>query len=264
MNFPKLTIAAFAFAILTAPAPAAAVCSNTDLKGLWGYYHGRPLGIFNVYKLVGQFTADGQGNLIGSWTLNSTGAISTGTFTGSYAIAENCTGTLTFSTGDQSPANFNIVLDAANQGFQMIQSDNGYAQSGFGMAQGAATCGQTGKKEVFAANLLGVLYPSDDIEDIVGQLEFNGKGNISGSATLSVAGTISSVAVTGTYTESADCSGTVQITPAGFSTMNFNTVVVSGGHELLLIETDSNTFVAGTAQGQGRIYRHPETGRGAF
>ena len=264
MHFPKLTIAVFAFAILAAPAPAAAVCSNATLKGLWGYYHGRPLGTFNVRKLVGQFTADGQGNLSGSWTLNSTGVISTGTFTGSYAIAANCTGTLTFSSEDQSPANFNIVFDAANQGFQMIQSDNGYAQSGFGMAQGVATCGRTGNKQVFAANLLGVVYPSDDIEDMVGQLEFNEKGNVSGTATLSLAGTISSVAVTGTYAESADCTGTLQITPAGFSPMNFNTVVVSGGHELILIETDSNTFVAGTAQEQGRICRHPDRGLGAF
>jgi hypothetical protein len=103
MHFPKLTIAAFALAILTAPVPAAAACSNATLKGTWGYYHGRPLGIFNVYKLVGQFTADGRGNLSGSWTLSSTGAISTGTFTGSYAIGANCTGTLTFSTEDQSP-----------------------------------------------------------------------------------------------------------------------------------------------------------------
>jgi hypothetical protein len=243
-----LTMAAFVFAILTAPVPAVAACSNATLDGVWGYYHGRPLGVSDANKVVGQFTADGRGNLSGSWTLSSTGAISTGTFTGSYVIAANCTGTLTFSAEDQSPANFNIVLDADNHGFQMIQSDNGYAQSGFGMAQGTATCGLTGKKQVFAANLLGVLYPSDDIEDIVGQLVFNGKGKISGTATLSVAGTISSVAVTGTYTANADCTGTVQITPAGFSTMNFNSVVVSGGKELLLIETDSNTFVAGTVE----------------
>jgi hypothetical protein len=248
MHFPRLNIAAFVLAILTAPVPAAAVCSNATLQGAWGYYHGRPLGVSDANKVVGQFTADGQGNLSGSWTLSSTGTISTGTFTGSYTIAANCTGTLTFSTEDQSPANFNIVLDAGNRGFQMIQSDNGYAQSGFGSAQESATCGLTGKKQVFAANLLGVLYPSDDIEDIVGQLEFNGKGSITGTATLSVAGTISSVGVAGTYTESVDCTGTVQITPAGFSTMNFNTVVVSNGKELLLIETDSNTFVAGTAQ----------------
>jgi hypothetical protein len=246
MHFPKFTFAAFGFALLVA-LPASAACSNSTLKGVWGYYHGRPLGTLDVYKVVGQFTADGQGNLSGSWTLNSTGAISTGTFTGNYAIAANCTGTLIFSNEDQSPANFNIVLDAANRGFQMIQSDNGYAQSGFGLAQGT-TCGLTGEKHVFATNLLGVLYPSDYIEDIVGQLVFNGKGSIAGNETLSIFGTISTVSVSGTYTEDADCTGTLQITPAGFSTMNFNTVVVSGGEELLLIETDSNTFVAGTAQ----------------
>ena len=247
MHFAKLTIPACALAIL-AVAPASAACSNATLKGTWGYYQSRPLGTFDVYKLVGQFAADGQGNLSGSWTLNSTGTISTGTFTGTYVIAANCAGSLTFSTEDQSPANFNIVLDDTNHGFQMIQSDNGYAQSGFGLAQGATTCGLTGKKQVFAMNLLGDLYPSDDIEDIVGQLGFNGKGSISGTATLSVDGTISTVSVTGAYTENADCTGTAQITPAGFSTMNFNTVMVSGGQELLLIETDSNTFVAGTAQ----------------
>jgi hypothetical protein len=30
--------------------------------------------------------------------------------------------------------------------------------------------------------------------------------------------------------------------------MNFNTVEVNGGKELLLIETDSGTFLSGTAQ----------------
>jgi hypothetical protein len=105
-----------------------------------------------------------------------------------------------------------------------------------------------------------VLYPSDDIEDIVGQLRLNEKGNISGSATLSVGGAISSVAVTGTYTENADCTGTIQITPAGFPIMNFNTVVVSSGHEVLLIETDSNTFVAGTGEAADDAHRHRTRG----
>lgn len=253
MRFPTWTMALLAFAIVTAPTPAAAVCTNATLKGVWGYYHGRPLGVVNVNKLVGQFTADGQGNLNGSWTLSSTGAVSTGTFTGSYTIAADCTGTLTFDTEDKSPANFNIVFDAAKHGFQMIQSDNGFAQSGFGVTQGAATCGLSGKKQVLAVNLLGVLFPSDLVEDIVGQLRLSGNRNISGTATLSVGGTISSVAVTGSYTENADCTGTLQIAPAGFSIMNFNTVAVSGGHELLLIETDSNTFVAGTGEGADEV-----------
>jgi len=46
----------------------------------------------------------------------------------------------------------------------------------------------------------------------------------------------------------ADCQGTLQMTtPEGLPT-NFNTVTVNGGTELFLLETDSDTFVSGTAQ----------------
>jgi hypothetical protein len=39
---------------------------------------------------------------------------------------------------------------------------------------------------------------------------------------------------------------TVQITPEGFSTMNFNAVMVADGNKLLLIETDTGAVLAGT------------------
>jgi hypothetical protein len=55
-------------------------------------------------------------------------------------------------------------------------------------------------------------------------------------------------AVTGTYTEASDCSGTLKITPKGSSALNFNSVFVNGGKELLLIEIDSGTVIGGTAQ----------------
>jgi hypothetical protein len=43
--------------------------------------------------------------------------------------------------------------------------------------------------------------------------------------------------------------GTLQIKGSvSFLPMNFNTVVVNGGKELLLIETDRGTFLAGIAQ----------------
>jgi hypothetical protein len=82
----------------------------------------------------------------------------------------------------------------------------------------------------------------------VGQLILDGKGNISGTATISNNGTISKGPVTGTYTQQTSCLGSAQITPKGFTAMNFNTVDVNGGRELLLIETDTSTFRSGTAQ----------------
>src|SRR5579862_6532861 len=248
MRLPKISVAVFVFATMLAVNPASAVCSNATLKGAYGYYHGRPGGGAITKTLVGQITADGDGNLSATWTLSTNGTISTGTTTGTYSISSNCTVTLTLSNEDLVPANFSIVFDDDARGFQLIQTDAGTAQAGFGLAQGTVTCGLTGKKHTFATNLVGSLFPSSEIEAIVGQLTLDGKGSISGNETFSVDGVISKLPVTGSYTVSSDCTGTVQITPMGSAPTNFNAVVVNGGNALLLIETDNNTLIAGTAQ----------------
>lgn len=245
----KGILAVFVFATMIAAEPASAVCSNATLNGVYGYYHGRPGGGSSIKGVVGQITADGLGNLTAvTWTLSVNGAISTGTSTGTYSISKNCTGSLTFSNEDLSPAHFSLVMDDGNRGFQMIQTDSGTAQIGFGLAQGAVTCGLTGKNQSFATDFGGILFPSMDIDAIVGHITLDGKGNLIGNETFSVVGVISTSQVTGTYTENADCTGTAQITPMGLATTNFNTVLVNSGKELLLIETDNNTLVAGTAQ----------------
>lgn len=248
MHMPKVTVAVFVFATIIAVSPASAVCSNATLKGAYGYYHGRPGGGAITKTLVGQITADGRGNLSATWTLSANGTISTGTTTGTYSVSNNCTGTLTFSNEDLSPANFSLVLDNGAHGFQLIQTDPGTAQAGFGLAQGTVTCGLADKKHTFATNLVGSLFPSSDIEAIVGQLTLDGKGSISGNETFSVDGVISNLPVTGSYTVNSGCTGTMQITPMGSAPTNFNAVVVNEGKELLLIETDNNTLIAGTAQ----------------
>jgi hypothetical protein len=244
----RLSVSVFLFAAMIAVTPALAVCSNASLIGVYGYFHGRPDGIGGMRALVGQFIADGQGNLSGSWTMSLNGTISTGNSTGTYLIAKDCTGSLILNNEDFPTANYSIVLDDSHKGLQMLQTDSNTAQPGFGLAQGAARCGLTGKKQIFATNLLGTLTASGDVDAIVGQATLDGKGNISGTETFSVGGAISTVPVTGTYTQNADCTGTAQITPQGSATSNFTTVAVNGGKELLLIETDANTTVTGTAQ----------------
>ena len=248
MRFPTLTVAIFAVASMIAAPPASAVCTNAGLTGVFGYYHGRPGGGSTITAVVGQLSSDGKGNLSGVWTMSSNGTISRGSFDGTYSIAANCTGTMTFATEDTTNAHFNITLDDAHHGFQMIQTDNGFAQPGFGLAQGTVTCDLTGKKATFATNFLGFLFSTTQIEAISGQVKLDGLGSVSGTETLSVGGAISTVPVTGTYTEGSDCRGSAQITPSGFPVTNFDFVVVNGGKELLLIETDNTTLVPGTAQ----------------
>jgi hypothetical protein len=239
-------------ALMVGVLPAAATCSNATLKGVYGYYHGRPGGAGTPRVVVGQFTADGKGEITtGSFTMSYNGTISTGALTGKYSISETCTGTLSFVNEDQSPADYNIVLDDNDTGFQMIQTEDNTNQPGFGLAQGSVTCGLTGQKRTFATNFL-TLFPSG-YKAIVGQLTFNGTGSISGQETFAVEGTIyPSLAVTGTYTEvtkSGSCTGSLEIKPEkDVPSMHFNMVVVNSGRELLLVETDNDTLLAGTAQ----------------
>jgi hypothetical protein len=248
MCFRIMRVAVFVFAAMIAVRPVWAGCSNASLSGAYGYFHGRPSGAAGARVVVGQIIADGKGSVSGSWTMSLNGALSNGALTGTYSIAKNCTGTLTMNNEDFSPADFAIVIDDGHHGFQMLQTDSGTAQPGFAVAQGNATCGLTGKKQVLATNLLGTAYPSTDIVAIVGQVTLDGKGNITGSGTFSVGGVISSNAVRGTYAVNGNCTGTVQIVPNGGSPLNFNSVVVEGGKQVLLIESDNNTTVSGEVQ----------------
>jgi len=106
----------------------------------------------------------------------------------------------------------------------------------------------TGKKATFAANLFGKIVNTAAVA-YVSQVMLDGKGKISGSGTFVVNGTVYSGAISGTYTENADCTGTAQITPPSPLPMaNFNFVVANGGKEIFLLETDPGTVVGGYMQ----------------
>jgi len=253
-------------AILAGGPASAATCTNGSLFGTFGYYHERPGGIpasgatSGPDVVLGQLTLDGQGNVTsGSWTWGiDSGSVAVGTTTGTYSISKNCTGTLTLNNEDQmfagsnpaGPSHFNIYLNTAtltanNNMFQMIQSDQNWNQPGAGVAQGIVTCGLTGRKAVWTTNLLGLAAGAP--ADTVGQLTLDGVGGITGIETFTNNSVVTTLSVTGTYTENANCTGTWTITPKGGAPSHFNTVKVGAGLELLIIETDNNTFNAGSA-----------------
>jgi hypothetical protein len=125
MRLRMMSVVVLVFATTVGVRSASAVCSNATLQGVYRYFHGRQRGRHpsGTDIIVGQFTSDAKGDLSGgSWTLAvSGGAVSTGTFSGKYSIAINCTGALTFKNQDNGkniPAHFNIALDNGNQGFR--------------------------------------------------------------------------------------------------------------------------------------------------
>lgn len=240
-----MSISLMMIGLMTAARPASA-CSKATLKGTYGFSFGWPQYGYNLRQgmFVGQFTADGSGNITsGSGT--GSGVLSSGSFTGTYSILSNCTGTLVFN----QTTHFNIFLDEAGEGFQMIRADNNWETPGFGVSQSNSSCGLTGTKGTLSINVVGSIPGSGINYAMVGLLSLNGAGKITGTeVTTSVNFTNTTYTkVTGTYTEKSDCTGTLQIVPKGASARNFNSVSVNGGKELLLIETDSGTVVAGTA-----------------
>jgi hypothetical protein len=239
MKFQKLRFALTVLVTLSAIGRApAAVCTNATVTGVWGY---------QVGAAVGQFTSDGTGNLIGSQTVSENGTIVSQTYTGTYSVSTKCTGSFTTNFTGGGTAHSTFILDNGQKGAQVIDTDTGIVADGIALPQGVVTCGLTGKRATFAANLSGKMPTAGPIA-YVAQVIMNGTGKISGTGTFDMNGTFVTGSITGTYTETAACTGTAQITPPGSSTLNFNFVVVNGGKEILLIETDTNTIVAGNMQ----------------
>ena len=248
MNFLKISsIILLLVSIFAVGSASAATCSDATLKGVYGFIVSGLGGDGTPRAIVGQGTADGKGNLSGTLTKSKDGTILDLTFTATYSVAKNCTGSLTTNDEDGETRHDNFVFENGNKGWQVIQTDSGRVISGFGLAQGAAVCGENGKKQTFAANLNGIVIGVGQVAYLE-QVILDGKGNVTGSGTFSLAGAIYTVPITGTYTENADCTGSAQITPQGYSTLNFNFVVVNVGKEILLVETDTGTIVSGTMQ----------------
>jgi hypothetical protein len=84
----------------------------------------------------------------------------------------------------------------------------------------------------------------------VGRLVADGQGNVSGSETQSANGVISTRTYTGTYKVNPDCTGS-QVSNDNFNkTVKCDFVIVSGGREIYVIETDAITSVVGTLKQQ--------------
>jgi hypothetical protein len=233
-----------ALSIATIPR-ARASCTNASFKGVYGILSAGLTNSGEPKTSIGQFTTDGDGNLMGWSTQSTDGAFTTFSFTGSYSVAKNCTGTVTLSNGYTA----NLVLDNGNKGAYMIQTNSGYTQSSIAVAEGTATCTDAGVKHTFAVNANGNVLGIGEVV-YVGQLTLNGSGNITGTLSTSLNGAITSnePITTGTYSIDSNCIGTASITLENSTMMNFDLIVVDGGKELMALESDSGTVVSGLAQ----------------
>jgi hypothetical protein len=234
----------------------AATCTNASANGTFAFQLTASNGAGGVGAGIGQIAFNGSGNVSGTTnpfiTYTPSGgwkADSPSTFTGTYSVSSNCTGTVTTIDTSDNTNHYFFVVDNVKKGAQYIETDDDSSvNSGFLVAEGKVTCGLGTAKRTFAANLTGLKVGTGAV-GYVGQLILDDKGNVTGTMTVSIDGTVTTdAAVTGTYTEASNCTGTAAVKPAGFGTLNFDFVVANAGKELLMVETDSDTVVSGNAQ----------------
>ena len=188
-------------ASFVAAGPAAASCSNASLTGIYGIISSGTNTSGAQAAGVYQVDSDGSGGLTGTGTQSTNGTILSLTLTGTYSIAANCTGTITLQDQLNDVVHFNIMLDNASAGFEMIRTDPGFTASGEAYALDTTICGLSGKPAVYAKHLDGHVVGTTKIPvSIVGRLTPDGNGNVSAIDTFSENGVISTRKSAGTDT----------------------------------------------------------------
>jgi len=200
-----------------------ATCSAASLTGTYDLTLGgrflTTAGITTrVFESNGAVTFDGQSKVTMTMTANTVnGTLGVGTpltYSGTYTLQPNCTGTINITSGDT--ATFTIVaftIDATtgvSGAFQFVGSDANYIYNGGGNAQPAAcsTATLSGAWPFTATgNILAGVTDAGAV-DVTGFLQFDGQGNVSASWTATTNTVTDTVGVTGTNTVSSACLGT--------------------------------------------------------
>jgi hypothetical protein len=97
----------------------ARACSDKDLSGNLGATLGGEIA-GNPFVALDSVTADGNGGFSGKGTISFDGAVSTVSFTASYSINPDCSGSISFSNG----ATQNLVVVGKDSEVRFIRTDN--------------------------------------------------------------------------------------------------------------------------------------------
>lgn len=117
-------------------------CSTAILRGGYGAgttglinTSGNPNDIriktFAPFAEAAYFLFDGQGNLSGSSTVDFAGFVSPVTFTGTYTVNANCTGSLTVDAGSSGIVHRDLVIVDAGKEVEFVSTDPGVVIAGY-------------------------------------------------------------------------------------------------------------------------------------
>jgi hypothetical protein len=106
-------------------------CTTASFQGAFGYTFTGLTG-FNAlpFASVGRLVADGQGNLAGAETDSSNGDIFKRTYSGTYTVNSDCTGSEVTLDNFGKTVKCNFVIVAGGREIQAIETDNNTAVVG--------------------------------------------------------------------------------------------------------------------------------------
>jgi hypothetical protein len=238
------TLAILAAAACAPQAAHGAACSDATLQGNYGILlSGTALG--NPVAIAGQLSLDGGGGITGLETINTNGVMMiSAQVSGTYSLAAGCTGTAAITPSGGTTANYNLVVAAGK--VQILSADSGTVQSGVLAPQGISSCPAGTVKGTYSLNEAGFLVGQGPVA-YGGQVLLQGGGTVQGTRAGSTNGSISAGdQIAGAYVIDPRCFGAAVLSINHGPPLHFNLVVVNSGREVIFIQIDQDTVIAGS------------------
>jgi hypothetical protein len=205
--------------------------------------------------LVAVFNFDGVSTVsITSFTDNKVGTLTTGTGSGTYSVNANGSGSMNISLTNGESGIFGVVINAAAKGFEIMCTNCGgdpNVLSATAVASGGSSFSNASLKGNY--EFLSTQWPTPqdlNAENDLGILTFDGAGKIKASITENVAGKVTIIKASGSYSVNSDGSGSFTLT-AKTGSLIFAFAIDSAGKGFQLIKTVSGGSVqSGTATHQ--------------
>ncbi len=231
-------------------------CNASTLSGVYSLtLGGRAISASGTdtgaYEGLGSITFDGVSKVTLSGTVNTNLAAGKAfTYTGTYTLASNCSGTVTLTQG--SSATFTLLGWSSGQQYNLTGSDATYNYAGNGTANAPPGCGTPTLSGGYVYDSTGPALSGTaltSVADESGSFQFDGQGNVTATYTItSSSQTPAQLTSSGTYTLGANCQGSATLKDSNGVTNAFN-LVVTGiyGQNAQLLEANPQFIRSGAA-----------------
>jgi hypothetical protein len=232
----------------------------TSLNGSYAYtisgsaidpYTGRSTEIAET----GRLTADGAGNVSGSSTVVISGSLVRRTFTGTYALNTDGTGSLLLNPSWGPPIHADLVAGEHGRLLKLVLTDSGSTLSGAMESQQAPT--QTpppqgydagalhGDYEYQIAGTAADFWGNVSLIREIGLLSADGAGALTGTSTVTINGSVVRRSLSGNYTMNADGSGSAVLYPTWGPLIHVDLFLSANGLKTNFVVTDSGSTLSG-------------------